>query len=91
MYVVVAYDVVLDRRRTRLAKRLKGFLQRVQKSVFEGEIAEERLEELRSVIWNEIDPTEDSVRIYHLCLRCIPMTEIIGQGVYLGPEEDEII
>lgn len=91
MYVVVAYDIVLDKRRTRLAKRLKGFLQRVQKSVFEGEISDDRLADLQEIIWSEIDPTEDSVRIYHLCGRCIPQTDIMGQGVYLGPEEDEII
>ncbi|GIW95116.1 MAG: CRISPR-associated endoribonuclease Cas2 [Pirellulaceae bacterium] len=91
MYIVVAYDVVLDRRRTRLAKRLKGFLQHVQKSVFEGDIAEERLEELRAIIWNEIDPSEDSVRIYHLCQRCIPLTEVMGQGIYVETEADEVI
>ncbi len=91
MYVVIAYDIVLDRRRTRLAKRLKGFLQHVQKSVFEGEISEDRLEELRSIIWSEIDPAEDSVRIYHLCQRCIPMTEIMGQGIYVMPEVDEVL
>lgn len=47
-YVVVAYDIPDDPRRLRLARALWGMLDRVQKSVFEGELEEplqERLEE----------------------------------------------
>jgi CRISPR-associated endonuclease Cas2 len=36
MHVLVAYDVVDDRRRVRLAQRLTELLHRVQKSVFQA-------------------------------------------------------
>lgn len=92
MYALVSYDVVCDRRRARLLRRLKDFLSHVQKSVFEGEIGDARLLEMRRMILEEIDPTEDSVRIYHLCQRCIPATEVMGLGRYVERgDRDEVI
>jgi CRISPR-associated protein Cas2 len=92
VYVVVCYDVVCDRRRARLLKRLKGYLPHVQKSVFEGEISDARLVELRRVIGTVIDPAEDTVRLYHLCGRCIPATEVLGTGVYVERgDADEVV
>jgi CRISPR-associated protein Cas2 len=83
VYVVVCYDIVSDRRRARLFRRMKGYLPHVQKSVFEGEISDTRLLALRQMIQKEIDPVEDTVRIYHLCGRCIPGTEVLGVGIYV--------
>ncbi len=64
-YVVVAYDIPDDRRRTRLARLLSGYGERVQRSVFECELREseyeELLERLRRV-WRE----GDSIRVYRL-------------------------
>ncbi len=91
MYVVVCYDIVSDRRRARLLKRMKGFLPHVQKSVFEGQITDARLVEMRDMIQGEIDMDEDAVRVYHLCGRCIPATEVIGVGTYVEPEEDQVL
>jgi CRISPR-associated protein Cas2 len=92
VYVVVCYDVVGDSRRARLLRRMKGFLEHVQKSVFEGEVREERLAAMREMIAQVIDPREDTVRIYRLCARCIPATEVVGTGVYVDPDEhDEVI
>jgi CRISPR-associated protein Cas2 len=92
MHVVVCYDVVSDARRARLLRRMKGFLEHVQKSVFEGELPDARLVAMREVIRGVIDPGEDTVRIYQLCGRCIPATEVLGTGVYVEAEErDEVI
>jgi CRISPR-associated protein Cas2 len=92
VYVVVCYDVVCDRRRARLLKRLKGLLPHVQKSVFEGELTVARLVQLREMVQSTIDPVEDTVRIYHLCGRCVPATEVLGTGAYVDAgERDEVI
>jgi CRISPR-associated protein Cas2 len=91
LYLVVCYDVVGNRRRARLLKRLKDHLPHVQKSVFEGELDDARLPALRETILREIDPREDTVRIYHLCRRCIPATEVLGVGVYVDRDDaDEV-
>jgi len=91
-HIVVSYDVVDNPRRARLAKYLKGHLERVQKSVFEGEIADRMLEKLKQGIAKHIDQEADTVRIYTLCERCIPSVEIIGTGVFIErPEEDVLV
>jgi CRISPR-associated protein Cas2 len=88
---VVAYDVSENRRRTRLARKLRGFLERVQKSVFEGEMDERRLESLRRSIECELDHGCDSARVYHLCSRCRAAVEVIGTGVYVDDGQSDLV
>jgi CRISPR-associated protein Cas2 len=92
MYLLVCYDIVENRRRARVARQMVGYLTRVQKSVFEGPLDEDRMEPLRRMLLEEIDPVTDTVRIFHLCGRCIPATEVIGTGTFLDADEaDEVI
>jgi CRISPR-associated protein Cas2 len=91
MHLIVCYDIVSDRRRGRLMRRLREHLTRVQKSVFEGPLDEERLVRLRAMIMEEIDPVEDTVRVYHLCGRCQPATGLLGTSLFVDTEEpDEV-
>jgi CRISPR-associated protein Cas2 len=92
VYLVVAYDVVDDRRRGRLAGRLLDFLPRVQKSVYEGELPERRLEELERAVLEWVDLDVDSVRIYRLCRGCCTAVTAYGIGVAPGrPTRDEVV
>lgn len=92
MYLVVCYDIVQNRRRSRILRKLRGYLTRVQKSVFEGELSDECLEPLRRMLLEEIDPVEDTVRIFHLCARCVPATEVLGVGTYVDRDDaDEVV
>ncbi len=91
MYVVLCYDIVSDARRARLLRKMKGFLPHVQKSVFEGELTDARLIQLREIVLQIIDPNVDTVRIYHLCKRCIPATEVLGTGIYIETDERDTI
>lgn len=90
-HVLVSYDVVDDRKRLQLAKFLKGHLERVQKSVFEGVIPDRRLEVLRRGIERRINRDEDSVRIYSLCERCVSSVEIVGTGVYIERQDEDVL
>jgi CRISPR-associated protein Cas2 len=81
MLIVVSYDVREDRRRTRLAHTLKDFGERVQLSVFECRLDERQLERLRARVAQEIELTEDTVRIYRLCGECAGHLELLGTGV----------
>ena len=78
MHILICYDVPSNRRRARLAKRLREYVDRVQKSVFEGKIDESRFPALRATIADEIEPREDNVRIYRLCKRCLVSVECVG-------------
>ena len=89
MNLVLCYDVVEDKRRTRLHKRLKGFLRPVQKSVFEGWLHPTRYGPLLGVVRRTIDPHTDTVRIYHLCRGCIGLTELIGVAAPVDDPRDD--
>lgn len=86
MLTVVSYDVVSDRRRTRLAEALLDFGRRVQLSVFEASLDEADFERLRGRVSELIDETEDSVRIYRLCGGCRERVDTLGCGA--GVAED---
>jgi CRISPR-associated protein Cas2 len=87
-HLVVSYDVTDDRRRVRLAGLLQDYVDRVQKSVFEGPVLEARVEALRRGVTGLIDHDEDSVRVYFLCRRCREATEVIGVAARVTWDED---
>lgn len=88
MRFLVSYDISDDRRRTRLAKTLRDFGDRVQYSVFECRIGKDDLQCLRDRAKNIVDLTCDSVRIYTICSACEGQIEIIGTGEI--PEDPDI-
>lgn len=70
MFIVVAYDISDDRRRTRAYKRLKGFGTAVQFSVFECVLEERQFREMKALVRRTIHSTQDLVRYYSLCESC---------------------
>ncbi|MBM4285364.1 MAG: CRISPR-associated endonuclease Cas2 [Deltaproteobacteria bacterium] len=89
MFVVVSYDIVDNRRRTKLAKALSDFGQRVQKSVFECRLDEKRFLKMKNQVDKLLDFEEDSVRYYTLCARCQAAIEVSGWGAVV--EDDEVM
>ena len=80
MFVVVSYDVVDDRKRTKIAKAMKSYGERVQKSVFECRIDDRQFIRMKKTLESIMDMNEDSVRFYFLCKGCIDRIEISGWG-----------
>ncbi len=78
-FYLVAYDIEVDRSRTRLAKLLKGFGERVQRSVFELFLDERQFERLRKAAESLLGEN-DSVRWYLLCESCKQTVAISGVG-----------
>jgi CRISPR-associated protein Cas2 len=72
MFLVVTYDVstveekVGARRLRRVAKACVSYGIRVQKSVFEMQLGQKEWAELRARLLNEIDPAQDSLRVYFI-------------------------
>ena len=87
MMMTVSYDVHSDRARRRIFKLLRLYGEHVQKSVFECDLTERTLCDLRLRCAEEIDPATDSVRFYPLCASCRAKIEVMGTGPV--PEEDE--
>ncbi len=87
-YVVVAYDIRDDTRRLRVARVLKNALERVQRSVFEGDLDGDRLELVEARARRHINEREDNLRVYVLCARCAET--IRNYGVSVEPEDLEV-
>ena len=86
MFVVAAYDTPNDRRRLRFAKILLDYGYRVQKSVFEAEAPREVIQEMIQRLDKVVDQREDSIRIYHVCQRCLQQVNFIGQAELTNQE-----
>ena len=81
MLYLISYDISVDRRRTRIAKILTGFGQRVQYSVFECDLDLNQYEALWRKLVRTLQPDEgDSLRVYRLCAACVPNVVIVGAG-----------
>jgi CRISPR-associated protein Cas2 len=65
-FYVISYDVPDDRRRSRIARALLGYGERVQRSVFECILDDSQYAALRARLERLIKPGEDSVRTYRL-------------------------
>ncbi len=81
MFYLVCFDIVDDSVRQKVAKVLKGYGKRVQKSVFEcGELNERQFLKLKEKMESLIDASEDSVRYYRQCGTCLSQCEVSGFG-----------
>jgi len=61
--IIVAYDIVEDKRRNRLAKALLRYGIRTQKSLFECRVTKKELKEIKKVV-KRIADSDDLVTIY---------------------------
>ncbi len=86
MFVVVSYDVVDDRKRAKIAKAMKSFGERVQKSVFECRLDDQQLIKMKKTLESMMDMNEDSIRFYFLCKGCVERVEISGWGTVMEDE-----
>lgn len=80
MFIVVAYDVSDDRRRTQLHKTLRRFGDRVQFSVFECVTSEQLFAEMQRAV-AQVVVAEDNVRYYEICAACRKETIALGRAI----------
>ncbi len=81
MLTWVVYDIALDKVRTRIAKRCLDFgLYRVQKSVFLGDLADNRVDEIVLMSRELMNPATDSVYVFPMCREDFDRVRIEGQG-----------
>jgi len=91
MYVMVSYDIVDDKTRTRVMNHLKNFGDRVQLSVFECDLEEERFQRMKKGVEKLIDKKEDKVRYYRICKACMKRVVVSGWGEVREDEGFEIV
>lgn len=80
MFTVISYDIVEDKRRTKVIKHLRGYGNHVQYSVFECDLSPRLLVQLQSELRDLIDLKTDSVRVYQIDAGSARRTQVIGIG-----------
>lgn len=91
MYVLVSYDVVDDRTRGKVMRFLKDFGERVQLSVFECDMDEDRCRRMKTGLLQLIDSEKDRVRCYRLCRDCLDRVVVSGWGEVPRDEGFELV
>ena len=77
MFIVVCYDISDDRRRTRVSNILKGFGNRVQRSVFECDLRPKDFPKLKQRL-SKVLKDDDGLRYYILCSECVSKIEVVS-------------
>lgn len=80
MFIVISYDIVEDKRRTKVLKHLRGYGTHVQYSVFECDLSARQITQLQGELRDLIDLNTDSVRCYQLDTAALRRTQVIGIG-----------
>ena len=78
MLVLIVYDIPDNKRRTRLAKFLEGYGQRIQLSVFECYLSLKQMRQLYQKVESKVIATEDDVRFYWLSSEAVSKVLTIG-------------
>ena len=76
-FIVIAYDISDDRRRSHVVKLLEKVGLRINFSVFECLLTDTQYAKLKTEIYKEIKPKEDTVVYYPICIDCY--TKIVYQ------------
>lgn len=69
-FVIIAYDIANDKRRTQVMKLLEKVGMRINFSVFECMLTDWQYEQLKRSILQSINIKYDSVVYYPICLGC---------------------
>lgn len=81
MLTIVAYDICEPKRLARVARICKDFGVRVQYSIFECHLPEDRFDDLWRRLMETIDESEDRIVAYKLDARCARQTMTAGSMV----------
>jgi CRISPR-associated protein Cas2 len=88
MNLIVSYDIADPHRLAKIAKIMLDYGSRVQKSIFEVSMRGTAFEEMRRRVEDVIVDEEDGVKYFPVCEKCAGTVEIIGQGIFIDPDEE---
>lgn len=81
MLILVAYDITKPRRLARVASLCEDYGVRVQYSIFECRLEQDKFEEFWTLLLGEIDPDDDRLVAYQLDARSARKTLTAGTMV----------
>lgn len=77
--IVICYDVTDDRRRAALFKLLSRYGDAIQYSLFECQLTQRQIHELKAAVSRLIDCEDDDVRYYEICSKCLGYKYALGK------------
>ena len=78
MFYLVCYDIVNDRRRTKVSNFLQGYGLRVQKLVFECVLSPDQYKTVQKRLHKLVKEQEDQIRFYPMSPRHRQLVKIVG-------------
>lgn len=90
-FILVAYDISNDKRRTKLHNALLNYGTPVQYSVFECLLDEKSEKQMRQAVDRIIRPRKDHVRFYTMCRSCLQKFDSSGGQEILAELPSAII
>jgi CRISPR-associated protein Cas2 len=91
MLYVIAYDISDNRRRNKVAKVLEGYGKRVQLSVFECDMSEKLLLELKTKLRKKVHAEEDSIRFYAISIHTRGQIEVWNGPPVIEPADSVVV
>ncbi len=91
MLYLVCYDIADPKRLCHVAKILENFGLRIQKSFFQCDMEETRMEDMKKKVLQKIKTKNDSFYIYPLCEDCSQKAIQDGTGSLIRLESFEIL
>lgn len=91
MFCIVAYDIENDRNRNKIAKILKDYGQRVQKSVFECNMNESMINRMLKRVEKFVNLETDNFRVYKLLDAQKASVIVLGKGKVIEDDKDVYI
>jgi CRISPR-associated protein Cas2 len=79
LFYIVVYDIPCNKRRKKISDLLEGYGQRVQYSVFECVLNQNKYKELQKRLRKQVKFSEDSVRFYPLSKHTLNQVETWGE------------
>ena len=79
-HILASYDISQPKRLQRVAKIMRDYGERVLKSVFECHLSDAEFQRMQERLEDAINHTEDSVRFYFVCDKCLERVEVSGLG-----------
>lgn len=91
MNMIVAYDIADPRRLSKIAKIMKDYGHRVQKSIFEVEVSEKEFFQMKNRAEIVMMHKEDGVKYFPLCDRCADTVVALGLCNIMPEDADYLV
>lgn len=85
---LVAYDINNSRRLQKIGKIAEDYGIRMQRSIFEAQMTEISLKEMKRRMAAVMDPAEDGVKIFLLCASCEAKRTGAGKNLPSFPDKN---